>query len=48
MEEYKAMIVIKQILDKLTIDECQRVFAWVNALVAQKEDKGEGEESWES
>ena len=45
MEEYKAMIVIKNILDKLSIDECQRVFAWINALVAQKEDKGE--ESWE-
>jgi len=48
MEEYKAMIMIKQILDNLSIDECQRVFAWINALVAQKEDAGDcvGKEEW--
>jgi hypothetical protein len=48
MKEYKAMIIIKQILDELSTNECQRVFAWVNAYVAQREGIIEGEEEqWE-
>ena len=42
--EYRAMAYIKGIFDKLSLEESQRVFGWLELLISQKEVAGQKEE----